>query len=60
MSSRKSLITAWQNIETLSCALEGKATEMTDKEAIRVITKALWLVLDLIVRRIDKEKGENE
>lgn len=60
MSSRKSLITAWQNIETLSCALEGKAPGMTDKEAIRVITKALWLVLDWIVRRIDKEKGENK
>ncbi len=28
---------------------------MTDKAAIRAMARAIWLILDWIVRRIDKE-----
>lgn len=56
MSTRKKLGRAWTDVETVACALEGKAPEMSDKEAMKVVAKALWLALDWIVRRIDDER----
>lgn len=55
LSPRKDLVEAWQDMTTLLCALDGQAPEMTDKAAIRAMARAIWLILDWIVRRIDKE-----
>ena len=60
MATRKNLVEAWQGIDTLLCALDGKGPEMTDKEAIRAIARALWVILDWIVRRIDRERMERQ
>lgn len=59
MATRKDLVEAWQGMDTLLCALDGKAPEMTDKQAVRAMARALWLILDWIVRRIDKERRES-
>lgn len=56
---RSGLVDVWQDVTTLLCALEGKAPEMTDKDAIKVIARAEWLILNQIVRGIDKE-GKHE
>lgn len=57
---RNNLIEAWQGIETVLCSLNGKAPEMPDKVAITVMAQALWIILNWIVRRIDKEKPNGE
>ena len=56
---RSGLVDVWQDVTTLLCALEGKAPEMTDKDAIKVISRAEWLILNQIVRGIDKEAQGN-
>ncbi len=56
---RSGLVDVWQDITTLLCALEGKAPEMTDKDAIRAMARAIWLILNQIVRQIDKEARTN-
>ena len=61
MDARKKLSRAWNDVETVVCALEGQGREMSDKEAFKVIAKAVWLALDWIVRRIDDERrNKNE
>ena len=60
MATRKQLVEAWQGIETLLCALDGKAPEMTDKQAVQAMARALWLLLDCVVRGIDKERRESD
>lgn len=56
MDARKKLSGAWNDVETVVCALEGQGQEMSDKEALKVISKAVWLALDWIVKRIDDER----
>lgn len=56
MASRKALVEAWQQVEQVCCSLEDRGPEMTDKSVIIALAKALWLVLDYIVRGIDYDE----
>ena len=59
MATRKQLADAWQGMDTVLCALDGTGPELTDKAMKKAMARALWLVLDWIVRRIDAE-GRND
>ena len=54
-ATRQDLVDAWGGIDTVLCALRGKGKELTDKAAIIIMAKAIWIILNRIVRGIDKE-----
>lgn len=56
MASRKSLVDAWQQVEQVCCSLEDRGPEMSDKAVIIALAKAVWLILDCIVRGIDYDE----
>ena len=57
MASRKAIVNAWQQVEQVCCSLEDRGPEMSDKAAIIALAKAVWLILDFIVRGIDYERN---
>lgn len=60
MATRKQLADAWQGMDTVLCALDGTGPELTDKAMKKAMARALWLVLDWILRRIDAERGKDD
>ncbi len=55
-ATRQDMVDAWDGVEGVLDSLHGKKPEMTDNQAIIVMAKALWIILNWIVRRIDKEE----
>ena len=60
MATRKQLADAWQGMDTVLCALDGTGPELPDKAVKKAMARALWLVLDWIVRKIDAEGRKND
>ena len=51
MTTRNDLLTDKAEIETFLCALGGVSEEIPDKKAIVAITRAIWHILDFLLRR---------
>ena len=51
MITRNDLLTDKAEIETVLCALVGVSEEIPDKKAIVAITRAIWHILEFLLRR---------
>lgn len=51
MTTRDSLIDCQNDMETMLCALEGIGPDLSDKAVIRAVCRALWCILDYLLRR---------
>lgn len=49
--TRDDLIRSKGQLETVLSALEGTGQEMTDREAVVALTRAVWQLFDFIIRR---------
>lgn len=58
VGNRANLIEAWQDVTTMLLAMEGVRPEMSDRVAALAIARAVWLMLDSIIRHIDKTEPE--
>ena len=55
MTTRNDLVDDMQGVEQILCALEGIGKEIPDKVVIRAICRALWHILEYLIRRDRKE-----
>lgn len=51
MTTRNDLVDDMQGVETILCALDGIGKEIPDKVVIRAICRALWHILEYLIRR---------
>lgn len=51
MSNKDILLSDKQDTEDILLALEGIRPEMAEKEVIRALTRAIWHILDYLIRR---------
>lgn len=58
IGSRKNLLDAKRDITTVLLAMAGIGDEITDRVAALAIARAVWLMLDSIIRHIDKTEPE--
>lgn len=60
IGSRKNLLDAKRDITTVLLAMVGIGDEITDRVAALAIARAVWLMLDSIIRHIDKTEPEGQ
>ena len=60
IGSRKNLLDAKRDITTVLLAMVGIGDEITDRAAALAIARAVWLMLDSIIRHIDKMEPEGQ
>lgn len=51
MTTRNDLIQVFADIEKLLGALDGTGEEMTDRQAVLIMARAIWMGLDFLIRR---------
>ena len=49
--NRETLMSNKNDMETILCALEGIGQDISDKAVIRAMCRALWNILDYLLRR---------
>ena len=51
MTTRKTLVEDMQGMEDILLAFEGLHPEIPDKVVIKALTRALWHILEYLIRR---------
>ena len=55
MTTRKTLIDDMQGVEDILLALDGLHPDIPDKLVIKALTRAIWHILEYLVRRAKDE-----
>lgn len=51
MTTRQNLVEDLQGVESILCALEGVGHEIPERKVILMLSRAIWHILDFLVRR---------
>ena len=51
MTTRQTMVEAMQGMEDILLALDGLHPEMPEKDVIKALTRAIWHILEYLVRR---------
>ncbi len=54
MTTRNDLVEDMQGVETILCALDGIGKEISEKDMKRAAFRALWHILEYMIRRAEK------
>lgn len=55
MTTRKTMVEDMQGVEDILLALDGLHPEMPDKLVIRALARAIWHILEYLIRRAKDE-----